>query len=56
MGLSGGLGLFWKDGVEVTIHSFSKRHIDARLNWDDGRSFWFTGFHGNPKTAQRYHS
>ncbi|XP_019172068.1 PREDICTED: uncharacterized protein LOC109167502 [Ipomoea nil] len=56
-GHSGGLALFWKDGTEVTIRSYSKHHIDAIVSLNAGDSIWrFTGFYGAPDRHERQQS
>ncbi|KAA3477308.1 reverse transcriptase [Gossypium australe] len=53
-GSRGGLCLAWKDGVVVTLRSFSKWHIDVLL-WEGRiRKEWrFTGFYGSPYSQDR---
>src|SRR5438128_1628112 len=36
-GCSGGLALFWKRDVDVTLKSISKYHIDVLVKEEDGR-------------------
>ncbi|KAL5747731.1 hypothetical protein ACOSP7_024748 [Xanthoceras sorbifolium] len=43
-----GLALFWRDGVDVRVNSFSKGHIDSIVSCD-GLTWRFTGFYGDPK-------
>lgn len=57
LGLSGGLGLMWKDNITVDILSFSKNHIDAKITSDDLSLPWrFTGYYGNPERNRRRES
>ncbi|TXG53135.1 hypothetical protein EZV62_022304 [Acer yangbiense] len=44
-GKSGGLLLFWKEW-NVTVQSFSKGHMDVRVNMDNGVLWHFTSFMG----------
>lgn len=54
-GRSGGLGLFWGDGVKVRVRSKSTRFIDAELEGGPGDPRWrFTWFYGHPKTSLRH--
>ncbi|KAK9943536.1 hypothetical protein M0R45_009141 [Rubus argutus] len=54
-GRSGGLGLFWKEGITLRIRSSSHRFIDAELKGDLGDPIWrLTGFYGHPTTNLRY--
>lgn len=34
-GLSGGLALLWRDEIDVTLQSYSRRHIDVVINNGD---------------------
>lgn len=52
---SGGLALFWKKEIDISVRSFSPGHIDSIVNSIKGR--WrLTGFYGNPDTAKRRES
>lgn len=55
-GRSGGLGLFWRDGLDVQFRSKSHHHIDVEIQTHDGSFLrWrLTGFYGHPTTAERY--
>lgn len=54
-GKSGGLLLFWKEEMDISIKSFSEGHIDALIRRKNG--YWrFSDFYGNPKTEKRIHS
>lgn len=55
-GRSGGLALLWNASIEVSISSFSRNHIDALVQDDNGRVWRFTGFYGNPSTSGRPNS
>ncbi|GMI82336.1 hypothetical protein HRI_001902900 [Hibiscus trionum] len=49
-GRSGGLCLGWRDGCQISLRSFSVRHIDFMV-FDDGSGQWWrcTGFYGAPE-------
>ena len=47
-GLSGGLAMFWSQGVFVAISSYSHHHIDAVIDPQEESSWRFTGFYGSP--------
>ena len=54
MGSSGGLALFWKDGVQVNVIKYSMSNINAEVNSRDGYGWWhLTDFYGNPETSRR---
>ncbi|XP_050289811.1 uncharacterized protein LOC126727959 [Quercus robur] len=54
IGKSGGLALFWKEGVIVMVQTYSQTHIDALVDGGANVGWWhFTGFYGNPDTAKR---
>ncbi|KAM0863971.1 hypothetical protein ACQ4PT_044229 [Festuca glaucescens] len=54
-GLSGGLVLFWNNGVTMQLKSFFQSHIDVMVNYDETRDLvWrFTGFYGCAKRELR---
>ncbi|XP_028068804.1 uncharacterized protein LOC114271378 [Camellia sinensis] len=57
MGLSGGLALFWRMGVSVSIRNYSSGHVDAVVESDGGIGNWrFTGFYGHPEVVKKWDS
>ncbi|KAL9678785.1 hypothetical protein QQ045_016636 [Rhodiola kirilowii] len=50
-GRSGGLALWWKEEVTITIKSYSDFHIDVVL--EVSSPFRFTLFYGHPVTSKR---
>lgn len=51
-GRSGGLTLLWKSEVHLSVLSFSKNHIDAKI--DSPLCSWnLTGIYGHPETSKR---
>jgi hypothetical protein len=42
IGKSGGLALWWRDGVEVTVRPWCQYYIDAKTS-KEGKSWRFTG-------------
>ena len=50
---SGGLALFWRNGVDVNVKSMSKYHIDAIIKEVDGGRWRFTGIYGESKTEEK---
>ena len=53
-GNSGGLALFWKDGVTLDVQSYAYDHIDAWIDDGLGIGWWhLTGFYGNPEMGRR---
>jgi hypothetical protein len=58
-GLSGGIGLFWKEGIKVDLKGFSTNHIDVivqAMGDDDVKPWRFTGFYGEPGRDKRHFS
>lgn len=54
VGKSGGLCLLWKNGVNVTIQNYSRRHINAGVVSEVGGVEWkLTCFYGNPEVTKR---
>lgn len=42
-----GICLAWKNGVNISLKNFSKRHIDVIVHDDEREVMWrFTGFYG----------
>ncbi|KAJ1284176.1 hypothetical protein BS78_03G185100 [Paspalum vaginatum] len=52
-GCSGGLALFWRRGVDVSVKSLSKYHIDAVVQEEDGASWRLTGIYGDPRAEEK---
>ena len=50
-GQSGGLAMFWRGEVTVSISSYSHHHIDALLHFDADTVWRFTGFYGSPTVS-----
>lgn len=48
-GRSGGLALFWRNGIQVKPGLKSRYHIDAEITGDDGFTWRFTGMYGEPQ-------
>ena len=53
VGLGGGLALFWRKGIDLTVNSMSKYHIDATINEEDGLLWRFTGIYGEPRSEEK---
>jgi hypothetical protein len=51
-GRSGGLALWWKDGVEVTVRPWCQYFIDAQITIR-GKVCRFTGIYGEPRAELR---
>jgi len=54
--LGGGLALFWKEGVEVSVESSFLNHIDVLINKNKEDGWSFMGFYGKPLTQRRMES
>jgi hypothetical protein len=51
-GKGGGLALWWRDGIEVTVRPWCQHYIDAKITCDNG--LWrFIGIYGEPQTDLR---
>ncbi|KAL6225515.1 hypothetical protein ACLB2K_004365 [Fragaria x ananassa] len=52
---AGGICLLWKEGVEVSLSTFSKNHIDVMVGKAGARDKWrFSGVYGFSKVEERY--
>ena len=54
MGRSGGLVLYWRSTINLTIEGFDKNFIDAVIDKGLESEWRLTGFYGEPKTARRF--
>jgi exonuclease III len=52
-GRSGGIVLFWKKEVNISLGSFSRYHIDVKIEEEDGFKWRFTGIYGEPAVEKR---
>ncbi|KAF5465338.1 hypothetical protein F2P56_015356 [Juglans regia] len=53
-GLSGGLAFLWKEDVDAVLVSYSRQHISLEVkDLIKGKTWFLTGFYGNPITANR---
>uniref|UniRef100_A0A7N2LKW2 DUF4283 domain-containing protein n=1 Tax=Quercus lobata TaxID=97700 RepID=A0A7N2LKW2_QUELO len=52
-GQGGGLALFWKSSINLTVIGSSKYYIDAIIDKNSEDEWQFTGFYGEPETARR---
>ncbi|KAJ1283965.1 hypothetical protein BS78_03G168000 [Paspalum vaginatum] len=53
VGYKGGIALFWKRDVDVTLKSISKYHIDVVVKEEDGRDWRLTGIYGQPRAEEK---
>ena len=53
LNIGGGLALYWKKGIDLHVLDLSPSHIDAVINPGVDDTWRFTGFYGNPVTANR---
>ena len=52
----GGLALLWRENINLAVLTSSDRHIDASIDFGMDDAWRFTGFYGDPETANREHS
>lgn len=52
-GRSGGIALLWRYKEEVQLLSYSKNHIDVKLDIRDWNTFRLTGIYGEPDRSRR---
>ena len=52
----GGLALYWRNSIDLSIDTFSKNYIDAIINKGKEASWRFTGFYSDPVTHKCFES
>ena len=52
----GGLVLFWKNSIKVSVKTSSKNHIDSIIREGSEGAWRFMGFYGEPVTHMRHKS
>ncbi|XP_040996131.1 uncharacterized protein LOC121242293 [Juglans microcarpa x Juglans regia] len=53
-GASGGMALFWKDDLNVSLTSYSHFHISTKIKQRGNKGEWLmTGFYGHPLISKR---
>jgi hypothetical protein len=50
---SGGLALFWRRDIDLSVKSVSKYHIDSVIKEEDGLEWRFTGIYGESKCEEK---
>lgn len=55
-GLGGGLALLWNSEVVVEVKSFSKHHIDAVVNFENGTYWRCTGIYRHLEAKQKHNT
>jgi hypothetical protein len=53
LGKSGGLALWWRDDVEVSVRPWCNLFIDAKISFE-GKCWRFSGIYGEPRPEQRH--
>lgn len=53
-GKDGGLCMYWREEVEVTIISFSQNHICGDISYNGARAWRFVGVYGWPKEEDKH--
>lgn len=52
-GKSGGLALFWRREINVTVRWSGRMHIDTVVEEKDGYKWRLTGIYGEPQTGKK---
>uniref|UniRef100_A0A8I6XHE9 Reverse transcriptase domain-containing protein n=1 Tax=Hordeum vulgare subsp. vulgare TaxID=112509 RepID=A0A8I6XHE9_HORVV len=52
-GRSRGLALFWRRGVNISLRSYGRRHIDVDVTEDDGTLWRLTGMYGESEMERK---
>jgi exonuclease III len=53
-GQGGGIAVLWRRGVDVSLRTMSKYHIDMDIKGTNGGSWRFTGLYGEPHHDHKY--
>lgn len=53
VGASGGLAVFWRKEVDLTVNNMSKYHIDIIIKEEDGFLWRYTGIYGESKMEEK---
>jgi hypothetical protein len=53
---SGGLGVFWRNGVDLRVKNFSRYHIDAVVSVQEKEDWRLTCFYGEAARTLRQHT
>lgn len=53
VGASGGLALFWRNEIDITLKSMSENHIDVVVKEADGLKWRFTGIYGESRSEEK---
>jgi exonuclease III len=53
VGRSGGLALFWKREINLSLRWLGRMHIDVTITESDGFKWRFTGIYGEPRAERR---
>ncbi|KAL9671492.1 hypothetical protein QQ045_009060 [Rhodiola kirilowii] len=54
MGLSGGIAVLWREGVDVRIRNFSRTRVDMEVRME--KEVWLTFLYGDPNVSKRKYS
>ena len=54
VGRGGGLVLYWKDSINLTVEDLDRYYIDVVINKNTENEWRLTGFYGEPDTARRH--
>jgi exonuclease III len=53
VGASGGLAVFWRKEIDLTVKSMSKYHIDMVIKEEDHFEWRFSGVYGEPRSEEK---
>jgi hypothetical protein len=53
-GRSGGLALFWRNGINFQLRAMSRLYIDGEVEEKDGFVWRLTGFYGEPSSDKKF--
>ena len=53
-GHSGGLGLFWNDGIKLDVFGYSEYHVDAKVAMPNYAEWRLMRVYGEAQVGERY--
>ena len=52
-GRSGGLAMFWREDINLSLVSFSKNHVEMLVDEEGKEQWWLISFYGEPGLSKK---